>query len=82
MDVFNNRLSRARQTVEVAFGILAARFRVLFNKVYADVENALLIIGASVLLHNYILDKRPLKGREEFEQAKKDYELLEHLPHY
>ena len=80
MNVFNYRLSRARQTVEVAFGILAARFRVLFNKVYASVENASLIVEASVLLHNYILDKRPLIGKEKIEQAKEDYRLLEQLP--
>ena len=79
-ECFYCRLSRARQTVEVAFGMLAGRFRVLYNVVYAYVQNASLIVEASVLLHNYILDKRPSKGKDKIKQARKDYELQDNLP--
>ena len=75
-DIFNYRLSRARQVVEVAFGILACRFRCLFNKLYASPENAKLVIETSVLLHNYLLSKKPLTFQEQ-KSAKDDwYHLL------
>ena len=47
-DVFNYRLSRARQTVEVSFGILANRFRVLHNRVNCLPRNAELIVEGRI----------------------------------
>ena len=62
--VFNYRLSRARQVVEVAFGILANRFRVLINRLYCSTENARLVVEASVLLHNYLIRHNPVSDHE------------------
>ena len=74
--IFNYRLSRARQVVEVAFGILACRFRCLFNKVYASPQNAKLIIETAVLLHNYLLSKKPLSIQEQKSAQEDWYDLL------
>lgn len=53
---FNYRLSRARMTVECAFGISAARFRILLKAIETKVENAVHIVKSICILHNTILD--------------------------
>ncbi len=53
--VFNYRLSRARRTVEGAFGLLAAQFRFLKRVVEVQPENYRKMIMAAVVLHNYIM---------------------------
>ena len=73
---FNYRLSRARQVVEVAFGILANRFRCLFNRVYSSPENAKLIVEACVLLHNYLISQKPPSNVDETSAREKWYPLL------
>ena len=53
--LFNYRLSRARRTVENAFGILAARWRVFHIKIALAPQNVNEIVKASSVLHNFIM---------------------------
>ncbi|KAK4886401.1 hypothetical protein RN001_002672 [Aquatica leii] len=52
--IFNYRLSRARRTIENAFGILSQRWRVLRKPIVASVELCENITLACVVLHNFI----------------------------
>lgn len=51
--IYNYRLSRARQVVEHAFGILAARWRVYRKPFECRVELVDKIVNATCVLHNY-----------------------------
>lgn len=53
---FNYRLSRARMTIECAFGIAAAKFRILQKSIETKVDNADHIVKAICMLHNVIID--------------------------
>jgi len=55
--IFNYRLSRARRTIENAFGILAARWRIFWHNIIADVETIEVIIAACLCLHNFLRTK-------------------------
>ncbi|KFM75519.1 hypothetical protein X975_07116, partial [Stegodyphus mimosarum] len=64
--VSNYRLSRARRCVENAFGIMAARFRILRKPIIAGLTTSQNIVKASVCLHNYLRSKEeqmPAKER-------------------
>ncbi|XP_050504168.1 uncharacterized protein LOC126889520 [Diabrotica virgifera virgifera] len=52
--IFNYRLSRARQCVECAFGILASRFRVFRKPFEIKVESVVNVTKAACVLHNYL----------------------------
>lgn len=52
--IFNYRLSRARQTVECTFGILAAPFRVFRKPFEIKIESVDNVIKAACVLHNYL----------------------------
>ncbi|KAG5864410.1 hypothetical protein JTB14_001497 [Gonioctena quinquepunctata] len=52
--VFNYRLSRARQTVESSFGILAARFRIYKRPFECKLDTIDIIVLATIVLHNYL----------------------------
>lgn len=53
---FNYRLSRARHTVEHAFGILSSRFRIFQSRINLDVNKVDNIVKACCALHNFLLD--------------------------
>lgn len=53
---YNYRLSRARMTIECAFGIAASKFRILQKSIETKVENADHIVKAICVLHNVIID--------------------------
>lgn len=52
--IYNYRISRARRTVENAFGILVNRFRVLLNPINLSRDKVVLITQACCALHNFI----------------------------
>ena len=52
--VFNYRLSRAHRISENAFGILVQRWRVFDRWMYLSDENAIKVIQAATVLHNYL----------------------------
>ena len=59
--VFNYRLSRSRRTIENAFGILSARWRIFHRPIKADLTLVELIIKATTCLHNYLLSTENTK---------------------
>lgn len=52
--IFNYRLSRARRTIENAFGILTARWRVYRRPICLDVKTVDQIVISTVCLHNFL----------------------------
>lgn len=55
-EYFNMRLSRARRVVECAFGIINAKFRILWKPIETSPSFADKIVKTICLLHNIILD--------------------------
>lgn len=53
---FNYRLSRARMTIEDAFGRLKGRWRILLRKPDVHIDNMRKIILACIILHNFCED--------------------------
>lgn len=62
--IFNYRLSRARLTVENAFGILASRFRTYQGRVCLHPDNVERIVKASVILHNMLQRTGAIRPQE------------------
>ena len=56
-DIFNGHLSRARQYVECAFGIMANKLRILFKSIETNENSSTLIVNCAAVLHNTIIDK-------------------------
>lgn len=52
--VYNYRMSRGRRIVENAFGILAAKWRVLLNPIYLPADEVQTITLACCALHNFL----------------------------
>uniref|UniRef100_A0A182NQA9 DDE Tnp4 domain-containing protein n=1 Tax=Anopheles dirus TaxID=7168 RepID=A0A182NQA9_9DIPT len=55
--VFNSSLSRARMSVEIAFGILSNTFRVLHTPMYLEPHVSRKIVMTAVHLHNFIRNR-------------------------
>ncbi|XP_071578889.1 uncharacterized protein [Temnothorax nylanderi] len=66
--IYNYRHSRARRTVESAFGIYANRWRVFHTAISMLPETADLITIASVCLHNYVMYEEQKDGLKEYSQ--------------
>lgn len=54
---YNNRLSRARKTVECAFGIINAKWRILSKAIETNIDTADDIIKCICILHNFVMQK-------------------------
>ncbi|XP_069963028.1 uncharacterized protein [Bactrocera oleae] len=52
--VFNKTLCKARKQIEIAFGILTSRWRVLSASISFSPENAKKVILATIVLHNFL----------------------------
>ncbi|XP_024881196.1 protein ANTAGONIST OF LIKE HETEROCHROMATIN PROTEIN 1-like [Temnothorax curvispinosus] len=66
--IFNYRLSRARRTVESAFGIFSNKWRIFHTAISMLPETADLIVTASVCLHNYVLKEEQQNGHKMYSQ--------------
>lgn len=60
-EYFNARLSRARRTVECAFGILYAKWRILGTAIQTSTDVADDIVKCICLLHNIIIDREGIE---------------------
>lgn len=57
-EIFNYRLSRARITVECAFGRLTSRFRIFHRPIETSIKTTDKIIRTTCVLHNYLAEMR------------------------
>lgn len=55
--IFNKRLSRARVTIECAYGIMTNKWRIFLKAIETDTKHAKLIIKVGCLLHNIVREK-------------------------
>lgn len=58
---FNKRLSRARRTVECAFGIIRSKWQILDKPILTEVYFADKIVKAICVLHNTIIDREGME---------------------
>lgn len=66
--ICNYRLSRARKTVESAFGIFSNKWRIFHTAISMLPETADLIVTASVCLHNYVLKEEQRSGYKMYSE--------------
>ena len=74
--IFNYRLSRARRIVENAFGIMAARWRVLHTCIQTSANNAELIVRACICLHNLMRMRYPGHQRNIIDVEDENHNLI------
>lgn len=70
--IFNYQLSRARRTIESAFGILAARWRIFRKPIIASLKTVDNIIKASICLHNFLIKDESVNKRYMFERKERN----------
>nr|CAH7735675.1 unnamed protein product [Callosobruchus chinensis] len=59
-EIYNYRLSRARRTVECAFGILVSKWRCLKAELQVEPHHVDKLVLTACLLHNILIDKEGL----------------------
>ncbi|KAL1417072.1 hypothetical protein MTO96_027132 [Rhipicephalus appendiculatus] len=68
--VFNYRLNRVRRCSENAFGLTAARWRVLLRTIHLQPSNADYVIKAACMLHNFLTVLNPqVEGYRDTEDS-------------
>uniref|UniRef100_A0A8C7MHU4 Zgc:194221 n=1 Tax=Oncorhynchus kisutch TaxID=8019 RepID=A0A8C7MHU4_ONCKI len=70
-EIFNYRLCRARMTVEKAFGILAARWRILYQKINVLPSEVDTLVVAMCILHNFLT--KPCDPSRPTEQVRRQF---------
>ncbi|XP_062335692.1 uncharacterized protein LOC134034966 isoform X2 [Osmerus eperlanus] len=78
-NIFNYRLSRARMTVECAFGILAAKWRVFHTRICMLPCHVDTIVMAACVLHNYLLNPRDREPIESQRDGESSLESVRHM---
>ena len=58
-EIFNYRLSRARNSVECAFGRISQMWRILLRQLDSQPTAATDIVKAITVLHNFVIDNEP-----------------------
>ncbi|CAH1966695.1 unnamed protein product [Acanthoscelides obtectus] len=56
IEIYNYRLSRARRTVECAFGILVSKWRCLKTELQVEPHHVDKLVMTTCLLHNILID--------------------------
>lgn len=77
--VFNRRLSRSRQTVESAFGILTMKFEIFERSLKVQPRHLHSIILACTCLHNYIIDSDPVMILQDKSHRGRNHTLLHNV---
>lgn len=71
-EIFNKRLSNARQVVECAFGIMSSKWRLLLKAIEVNPERADVIIKCVCVLQNIIIDKEGIHDLPETPRQRND----------
>jgi hypothetical protein len=73
----NKRLSAMRYIVEMAFGILKCRFRILLNAIQYgqdSTESICVLILAVMILHNFLIIENVTFASDDLESTMADYQ--------
>lgn len=80
--IFNYRLSRARRTVENAFGILAQVFRIFTTPINLDVRSIEDLVTVTCILHNLMLDERQMNTKSSVPLQVNEFHILDSISDY
>jgi hypothetical protein len=78
--IANYRISRARRTVENAFGVLANVFRLLHTPILLQPIKATTVIQAMCVLHNFLRQNSDNTGARNMEEVTSTDDLFELTP--